>query len=157
MNRAFSIFFATLLGVFAMNAAAQEGFDACEVFTAQDAEAALGTQVQEATVFKGKRPKVVPECKYTSFKDGKAAAATVHIRVARTEADAKQSFADARLEMQTKPLVVAGNEAFWAGKSGMLHMRKGRVWMTVAIGPDKPADRDMETARKTAEALAKKL
>ena len=138
-------------------AAAQEAFDACEVFTAKDAEAALGADVFEATVFKGKRPKVVPDCKYTASKDGKNLAATAQFRFARNEADMRQAFADARMDLQTKPLVITGQEAFWSGKTGQLHLRKGRTWVTVSVGPDKTADRDMETARKVAEGIAKKL
>jgi len=141
----------------ASSALAQDGFDACELFTAQDAEAALGTGVFEATVFKGKRPKVVPDCKYTASKDGKNLSATAQFRFARNESDMKQSFGDARMDLQTKPLVITGNEAFWSAKTGTLHMRKGRAWVTLSIGPDKVTDRDMETARKVAEGIAKKL
>ena len=36
-------------------------------------------------------------------------------------------------------------------------MRKGRTWVTVSVGPEKTSDRDMETARKVAEGIAKKL
>ena len=148
---------AALLCTFALAAVAQEAFDACEVFTAQDAEAALGTGVFEATVFKGKRPKVVPECKYTASKDGKNLSASAQFRFARNEADMRQAFADARMELQTKPLVITGQEAFWSGKTGTLHLRKGRTWVSVVVGPDKTTDRDMETARKVAEGIAKKL
>ena len=146
-----------VLCALASPAAAQEAFDACEIFTAQDAEAALGTGVFEATVFKGKRPKVVTDCKYTAQKDGKALAAMAQFKFARTESDMRQTFADARMDLQTKPLVITGNEAFWSAKTGTLHMRKGRAWLTVSVGPEKPVDRDMETNRKVAEAIAKKL
>jgi hypothetical protein len=138
-------------------AAAQEAFDACEVFTVKDAEAALGGDVFEATVFKGKRPKVVTDCRYTGSKDGKSLSATAQFKFARNESDMRQAFADARMELQTKPLVITGQEAFWSGKTGTLHMRKGRTWVTVSVGPEKPVDRDMETARKVAEGIAKKL
>ena len=68
-----------------------------------------------------------------------------------------ESFGDARMELQTKPLSIAGQEAFWSGKTGQLHMRKGRTWVTLSVGPDKPGDRDVEAARKLAETIAKKL
>jgi hypothetical protein len=148
---------AVLVGTFGLSAAAQEAFDACDIFTAKDAETALGTAAQEATVFKGKRPKVVTDCKYTASKDGKSLAASAQFKFARTEADLRQAFGDARLELQTKPLVITGSEAFWSGKTGQLHLRKGRTWVTVSVGPEKPADRDLEAARKVAEAIAKKL
>jgi hypothetical protein len=148
---------AVILGALAIPVAAEDAFDACEVFTAKDAESVLGATAQEATAFKGKRPKVVPECKYTAAKDGRNLAASAQFKVARTEAEARQAFGDARMELQTKPLTVAGQEAFWSAKVGQLHLRKGRAWLTVAVGPEKPADRDMETARKLAETLAKKM
>ena len=157
MNVAKSWGLALLLGSLAIPAFAQDAFDACEILTADDAKAALGTDVFEATVFKGKRPKVVPDCKYTASKDGRNLSASVHFRFARSEADLGQSFSDARMEMQTKPLSVGGQPAFWAGKKGELHMRKGRTWVVVVVGPDKPGDRDMEAARKVAEMIAKKL
>ena len=148
---------AVFLATFALPSAAQEAFDACDVFTMKDAEEALGTGVFEATVFKGKRPKVVSDCKYTASKDGRNLAASAQFRFARTEADMRQSFADARMELQTKPLSITGHEAFWSGKTGQLHLRKGRTWLTVAVGPEKPGERDVEAARKVAEAIAKKL
>ena len=38
-----------------------------------------------------------------------------------------------------------------------LHVQKGRTWLTVAVGSQKPADREPEPARRLAEQLAKKL
>jgi len=157
MNVTKSLGLAVILGSLAIPVIAQDAFDACEIFTVQDAEAALGTAPQEATVFKGKRPRVVPDCKYVASKDGRNLLASAQFRFARTEADMRQSFGDARMELQTKPLSIGGQEAFWAGKTGQLHMRKGRTWVTIAVGPDKPGDRDVEAARKVAETIAKKL
>ncbi len=148
---------AVFVGMWPVCAAAQEAFDACDVFTAKDAEAALGTAANEATVFKGKRPKVVMACNYTGSKDGRNVAASAQFRFARTEADMRQSFADARMELQTKPLFIDGNEAFWSARTGQLYVRKGRAWMTLAVGPDKQTERDLDTARRLAEALVKKL
>ena len=54
-------------------ARAQEAFDACELFTQEDAEKALGTTAAAEPVNpKVKRPKVIPACTYNGFKDGKA-------------------------------------------------------------------------------------
>jgi hypothetical protein len=138
-------------------AAAEDAFDACDVFTVKEAEAALGTSVVEASNFKGKRPKVVMTCQYAGFKEGKAVTASAQFKFARTEADMRQAFADSRLELQTKPILVEGNEAFWAGKSGQLYVRKGRAQVTVVAGPVKENERDMDVARKLAETLVKKL
>ncbi len=96
-------------------------------------------------------------CNYTGSKEGRNVAASAQFRFARTEADMRQAFADARMELQTKPLFVAGNEAFWSARTGQLYVRKGRAWMTLAVGSDKQTERDMETTRKLAEALVKKL
>ena len=157
MNFTRSLGLAVVLGALAIPVHAQEAFDACEIFTLQDAESVLGVAPQEATVFKGKRPRVVSDCKYVGSKDGRNVAASAQFRFARTEADMRQSFGDARMELQTKPLSVAGQEAFWAGKTGQLHMRKGRTWVTLSVGPEKAGDRDVEAARKLAETIAKKL
>ena len=60
------LLFAAMLAAFACHAVAQEAFDACEVFTQADAEAALGTTAQPEPVNpKVKRPKVVSKCTYT--------------------------------------------------------------------------------------------
>ena len=148
---------AILLGALPIPAAAQEAFDACDVFTSKDAETALGTTVVETSAFKGKRPRVVMNCQYAGFKDGRAVAASAQFRFARTDAEMRQAFADARLELQTKPMLILGNEAFWNSRTGQLYVRKSRAQVTVAIGPEKPGDRDMEAARKLAEMLVKKL
>ena len=148
---------AVWLAALAPGAAAQEAFDACDIFTAQDAEAAMGTAAVETSNFKGKRPRVVMTCNYSGSKDGKALTASAQFRFARSDAEMRQAFADARLEQQTKPVLIAGNDAFWNGRTGQLHLRKGRAWVTLSVGPEKQGDRDLEPARKLAEALAKKM
>ncbi len=148
---------AVLFAAWPFAAAAQEAFDACDVFTAQDAEAALGTAAVETNNFKGKRPRVVMTCNYSGSKDGKALSASAQFRFARTDAEMRQAFGDARLEQQTKPVLIAGNDAFWNGRTGQLHLRKGRAWVTLSVGPEKQGDRDIEVARKLAEALVKRM
>lgn len=148
---------ALLLAALPMGAIAEDAFDACEVFTPQEAEAALGTAAREATVFKGKRPRVVTTCSYAGSKDGRNVAASAQFRFGRSDSEVRQAFADARMELQTKPLMINGQEAFWSGRTGQLHLRKGRTWMTLSVGPDKPTERDVESARKLAEALVKKM
>jgi len=140
-------------------AEAQPPFDACQVFTQADAEAALGAPAQPpAENPKVRRPKVVPACTYSATRDGRHVAASAHFRFARSDADADKAFEENRLQFQTKPLLIRGADAaFWSGRTGEMNIRKGRTWVSVAVGPDKPADRDMEPARKAAEALAKKL
>ena len=138
--------------------AAEESFDACEVFTQADAEQALGTTAAAEPVNpKVKRPRVVPNCTYKGFKDGKAVAATAQFKFGRTDNDARAAFEEARMQFQTKPMLISGAEAFWSAKTGQMNLRKGRTWVTVAVGSDRPGERDPGDARKLAEVLAKKL
>lgn len=140
--------------------AAEEPFDACEVFTQADAEKALGTaaEVVEPPHPKNwKRPKVVTSCTYGGFKDTKHVAASVQFRFGKTDADAQDAFEDARLKFQTKPLLLGAARAFWNSRTGQLDMLKGRAWVSISIGPEKPGDRDMDQAKKLAELLATKI
>ena len=138
--------------------AAEEPFDACDVFTQQDAEAALGTAAQPEPINpKVKRPKVVTKCTYNGFKEGKPVAATAEFRFGKTEADVKNAFGEHRLQVQTKPILISGAEAFWSGKTGQMNVRKDRTWVQISVGPAKPTDRDPDQARKAADLLLKKL
>lgn len=138
--------------------AAAEDFDACTVFTAEDAEKAIGAAAAPEPVNpKVKRPKYVPHCTYNGFKDGKPVAATAQFRFAKTDAEAERAFEDSRLQLQTKPLLISGADAFWSSKTGLLYVRKGRSAVTLAVGPAKVSERDMDQARKLAELLVKKL
>jgi hypothetical protein len=149
------------LAAAALNAAAapqEEPFDACAIFTQADAEKALGTAAQPEPVNpKARRPKVVTTCTYTGTKDGKAVAASVQFRFGRSDQEARGAFEEARLQFQTKPLLLSGVEAFWSGKTGQMHVRKGRTWVTVSVGPAKPSEREIDAARKLAEMLAPKI
>jgi hypothetical protein len=139
-------------------AAAQDAFDACVFFTAEDAEKALGTAaVAEPVNPKAKRPKFVPQCTYSGSKDGKNVAASAQFRFSKTDAEAQRAFDDSRLQLQTKPMLIAGAEAFWSAKTGQMYVRKGRTAMTLAVGPAKLAERDVDQAKKLAEVLLKKL
>src|SRR5262252_5277025 len=83
--------------------AAEEAFDACDVFTQAEAETALGTTAATDPVNpKVKRPKVIPVCTYKGFKDGKQVAAMVQFRFGKTDGDAERAFEDERLKSQTK-------------------------------------------------------
>ncbi len=149
---------AALAVAMSVPAFAQDAFDACEVFTQADAEAALGTSVQPEPVNpKVKRPKVVAKCTYNGFKDGKAVAATAEFRFGRTEGDVKSAFGEHRLQVQTKPILLSGTEAFWSAKTGQMNLRKDRTWVTLSVGPPKVTDRDADQAKKAAELLVKKL
>jgi hypothetical protein len=137
---------------------AEETFDACEIFTQGDAELALGTSAAGETFNpKVKRPKVILVCTYNGFKDGKPVAASVQFRFGKTEGDAQRAFDDARMQFQTKPMLISGADAFWSAKTGQMSLRKGRTWITVAVGPPKLSERDLADAKKLAEILAKKL
>ena len=139
--------------------AAEEPFDACLVFTQADAEKALGTAAAPEPVNpKVKRPKVVLTCAYNGFKEGKPVEAKAQFRASRTEAETQHAFDEAKLKFATKPLLIPGVDAsFWSAKTGEMNVRKGRTWVVVSVGPPKPAERDMETAKGLAQALALKL
>jgi hypothetical protein len=150
---------AMLAAAVAMSPAyAQESFDACEVFTLADAQAVLGEDAAaEPANPKVKRPKVVPACSYHSTKDGRKLTATATFKWGKTNEDTQRAFEDARMQFQTKPMLISGAEAFWAGKQGEMMLRKGRTWITLAVGPALPTQRDVNTAKKLAEILVKKM
>jgi hypothetical protein len=152
---------AAVLGVAATSAPAwaQETFDACEVFTQVDAQQALGTAAAGEPVNPKikQRPKVIPACTYNGFKDGKPVAATVLFKFGKTDADAQRAFDEARMQFQTKPMLISGADAFWSSKTGQMNLRKGRAWVTVSVGPQKLSERDPADAKKLAEILAKKM
>ena len=106
---------------------------------------------------KVRRPKVVPNCTYKGFKDGKPVAATVQFRWGKTDAEAQHAFDEARMQFQTKPMLISGSDAFWSAKTGQMNVRKGRTWLTIAVGPDKLSERDLADAKKLAELLVQKL
>ena len=139
--------------------AAEETFDACDVFTQADAEKALGTAAQTEPVNpKVKRPKVIPVCTYNGFKDSKPVAASTQFRFGKTEQDTQHAFDEHKLQVQTKPLIIPGTEAaFWSAKTGQMNIRKGRTWVSISVGPPKVSERDMDQAKKLAEILAKKI
>ena len=145
-------------GAATLPALAEDSFDACEVFTLEDAQKVIGTEAAPEPVNpKVKRPKVVQSCSYHSSKDGAKISATATFKWGKTNEDAQRAFEDARMQFQTKPLLLSGVEAFWAGKQGEMMLRKGRTWLTIAVGPAAAAQRDLNDARRLAEILMKKL
>ena len=68
-----------------------------------------------------------------------------------------RAFDEARLQLQTKPMLISGAEAFWAGKAGQMHVRKGRAWFTLTVGGATVREREIDSAKKLAETLVKKL
>jgi len=150
---------AAALGVAPAVAEQVQAFDACQVFTQADAEAVLGGPAQPPVENpKVKRPKVVPACTYSGTRDGKPVAASAHFHIGKSDAETEKAFEQNRMQFQTKPLIIRGADAaFWSGRTGEMNVRKGRTWVAVSVGPQKPAERDMEASRKAAEALIKKL
>lgn len=139
-------------------AAAEDAFDACTVLTAEDAEKVLGAAAAPEPVNpKAKRPKFVPNCTYSASKDGKNVAASVQFKFSRTDAEAQRAFDDARLQLQTKPMLISGADAFWSAKTGQMYVRKGRTVMTLAVGPAKLSERDIDQGKKFAELMVKKF
>ena len=152
-----TLFPALAMAALAVPALAQN-FDACEVFTQADAEAAMGTTMAPEPVNpKVKRPKVVLTCTYTGSKEGKPVAATVLFQSAKNEAEVSKAFDEHRLQVQTKPMLLTGAEAFWSAKTGQMNVRKGRTWAQLSVGGTKVTDRDAESAKKLADILVKKL
>ena len=139
--------------------AAEEAFDACQVFTQDDAQKALGVVAAAEPVNpKVKRPKVVTACAYNGFKDGKPVEARAQFKWAKTEAETQKAFDEEKLKTATKPLLISGvDSSYWSAKTGQMNVRKGRTWVVVQVGPPKPAEREMEPAKALAEALARKL
>ena len=149
---------AALGAAVAVPAFAEESFDACAMFTQEEASRALGTAADPEPVNpKVKRPKVVPACTYRAVKDGNKVAATVTFHFGKTQEEVQRAFEDARMRLQTKPLLISGADAFWSAKTGEMTLRKGRTWMTVAVGPAQVTQRELNDAKKLAEVLAKKL
>ena len=140
------------------SASAQDGFDACEVFTQAEAQKALGGPAEPEPVNpKARKPKVVPTCTWLGTKEGKPVSAAVTFRFGRTEAELQRAFDDEKLKFQTKPMLIGDGMAFWSAKQGVLQLLKGRTWIVVAVGGAKPSERDAEASKKLAEVLEKKL
>ncbi|MGZ5080521.1 MAG: hypothetical protein ACXWHZ_13795 [Usitatibacter sp.] len=139
--------------------AAEETFDACEVFTQADAEKVLGTAAAPEPVNpKVKRPKVIPVCTYTGFKEGKPVEAKVQFRFGKTDSETQHAFDEHRMQVQTKPMLIPGADgSFWSSKTGQMNIRKGRSWVTLSVGAPKLSERDSDQAKKLAELLVKKL
>jgi hypothetical protein len=135
-----------------------QDFDACAVFTQEDAQKVIGQDAAgEPANPKAKKPKTVPACTYNSVKDGTKVAATATFRFGKTNEDTHKAFEDARMQFQTKPMLISGAEAFWSAKTGEMMLRKGRTWVTVAVGPAQLILRDVNDAKKLAEILARKI
>lgn len=135
-----------------------QDFDACTVFTPDDASKALGMPAEGGPAHpKARRPKMVPACTYTATKDGKPVAATVSFKWGKTDAEAQKAFADARMQFQSKPMLISGTDAFWSASLGEMMMRKGRTLVTVAVGPKQASLREVNDARRLAEILARKM
>jgi hypothetical protein len=141
-----------------MPALAQEAFDACAVFTQEDAQKVIGNEAAgEPANPRAKRPKMVPVCTYNATRDGLKIAATASFKFGRSSEEVQRAFEDARMKLQTKPMLIEGAEAFWSARTGDITLRKGKTWMTIAVGPAPLNQRDVNDAKKLAEILARKL
>ena len=153
----FTVLLAAVLTAAALPAAAEDAFDACNVLTQADAEKALGTSASPEPGPKGKRPRVVLACAYHGSKEGKPVSAIAKFQFARTPDEQARAFDAERLQLATKPLLLPGAEAFWAGKAGQMHVRKGRAHFILTVGPANVREREFETAKRLAQELVKKL
>ena len=146
------------LATLALGAAAEEGFDACAVFTPEDAQKVIGKEAAaEPANPRAKRPKMIPACTYHAVKDGTKVAATASFRFGRTPEEVQRAFEGARMEFQTKPMLIEGADAFWSARTGEMTLRKGRTWVTLAVGPSQLNQREVNDAKRLAEILARKL
>ena len=140
------------------HALAQESFDACAIFTQEDAQKVIGKEAAgEAVNPKAKRPKVIPVCTYNAVKDGTRIAASATFKFGKTPEEVQRAFEEARMKFQTKPMLIEGADAFWSSRTGEMTLRKGRTWMIVAVGPSQLNQRDLNDAKRLAEILARKL
>jgi hypothetical protein len=142
----------------ALPARAEDAFDACTVFTADDAGKAMGAPATgEPANPKVKRPKVVLTCTYTGSKEGKPVSANVQFKFHANNDAALKAFDESRLQLQTKPMLMTGADAFWSGKTGQMFLRKGKAMVIVQVGSPKVNERDVGDAKKLSEILVKKL
>jgi uncharacterized glyoxalase superfamily protein PhnB len=156
----------SLLIIFAVSAAAclaqtPKDFDACRIFTAEDAEKALAVAVKKDVVNSKvkNKDKAVMACSYSSESgDAKPLqVAAVLFRFARSDEEAKRIFSESRLEVRGRPMIIARADTFWDEKLGQLNVLKGNVWLTVNAGPAGLQKREPEAAKKLAEALIPKF
>ena len=154
-----TLLFIAAIGAGLAHAAPADDFDACAVFTQPDAEKALATTLAgEAVNPKAKRPRVVTNCTYTGFKDGKPVEAKVQFRFGKAAAEVQRAFDEEKLKTATKPMLISGTDsAFWSQRTGLMHLRKGATWVVIQVGAPKPAERELDPHRAVAEVLAKKL
>jgi hypothetical protein len=148
---------AAILVAASCGAAAQsKDFNACALFTAEDAAAALGAPA-EPEVVKGKPPRIQPNCQYTAALDGKPLIAAVQFRFFKSSAEALAVLKESRLEARGRPFIIGGQDAYWHPKLAHLVIAKGSALITVTAGPAKEAERLPDPARKAVERLLPKL
>lgn len=153
---------ALLLGALLGPAHAQQArdggreFNACALFTAEDAAAVLGASAEQEA-FKSKAPKVQPNCVYTAKVDGKTQLVSVQFRFYRSPGEAVAALKESRLEARGQPLILGGQDAYWHPKQALLVVTKGHSMVTITAGPARETERLPELARKAAERLLPKL
>jgi hypothetical protein len=156
--QALAVFAVLGTAAIALPARAEEAFDACTVFTSEDAGKAMGAPAKPEPVNpKVKRPKVVLSCTYTGSREAKPISANVQFKFHANNDAALKAFEESRLQLQTKPMLMSGAEAFWSGKVGQMFLRKGKALIIVQVGPAKVNERDVGDAKKLSEILIKKL
>lgn len=145
----------------ACQAQTPKDFDACRIFTTEDAEKVLAVAVKKdvANSKVKSKDKAVMACSYSSESgDAKPLqVAAVLFRFARSDEEAKRMFSESRLEVRGRPMIIARADTFWDEKSGQLNVLKGNVWLTVNAGPAGLQKREPEAAKKLAEALIPKI
>jgi uncharacterized glyoxalase superfamily protein PhnB len=156
----------SLLIVFAVAAAASlaqvpKDFDACRIFTAEDAEKVLAIAVKKDVVNSKvkSKDKAVMACSYSSESgDAKPLqSAAVLFRFARSDDEAKRMFSESRLEVRGRPMIIARADTFWDEKQGQLNVLKGNVWLIVNAGPAGLQKREPDVAKKLAAVLIPKI
>lgn len=131
-------------------------FNACDLLTVDEASTLLGAAAVPEAI-KGKPPKIVPNCVYTSTVDGMPMALAIGFRFFKAPADALAALREARLEGRGRPLIISGQDAYWHPKLAHLVVNKGAMILTITAGPPKENERAPELARKVAERILPKL
>jgi hypothetical protein len=131
----------------------REAFDACQLLTQADAEKALGKAVAVPESPKGKKPVASATCTWMAGEDSVSA----QFIAGKTDAEAKKTFDDLRLQFQTKPVMLSGMEGFWSAKTGKFYALKGRTAVIVGLGSPHLNARDADKSRNLAVALLAKL
>jgi hypothetical protein len=131
-------------------------FNACLLFTAEDAGSVLGGPAEQELV-KGKAPKTSTQCVYLRQNAGRTLTASANFRFFRSSGEALATLKESRLEVRGRPLIINGQDAYWHPKAAHLVVAKGNAVVVLQVGSPTETERDPEVARKAAERLLPRM